>query len=243
MRVRFRRIVVSMDCFYQDPPVLLEVTTKGELVLHNYDRDTEIAAEALGLDPSRCYEIENQWGAIVVYSIARRLYMKKTYASLLPKEVMRELLRVGPLIKEAAESAFRKTTYRKPSSRWIDRAGMSFSPEFFGPRAAVPPSVLTRSNKVWHSKYKKCRYPGIATRLDFSTTVPIYITLLNKIPEGVVYDPRQDVWCMAAGIVEVVNRDNVIVVAGKQGRGVAVDSRNALVQKGSDGSWVVKKWL
>jgi len=245
MRVRYKRIVVPMHCPEEGmaDTALLELTTKGEMVLHGYDRDVDIAAEALGLPVSPCFIIEQQWDVIIVDSIARPQSMRSSYFEVLPQKVMQELLRVGPRIKEAAEEAYYESTYREPSSRWVDRAGMSFKSELFGPRSAVQTSVSGTPEKVWHSKYGKRQYSGVAVRVTLVTTVPAYITLLNKIPHGVVFDPKSKTWCMAASIVKVIDRNSVVVVAGKQGRGVAVDSRRALVQKGSDGSWVVKKWL
>ena len=245
MRVFYKHTVVPIDCVSQDreTPVLFEVTTKGEFVLHNYDHEIDLVLEAFEANTSRCYAITRQWDEIIVDSIAKPSVMRRYYAKILPQKVMQDLLRVGSLLKEAAYSAFKETTYRQPSSKWVDRAGMSFKSEFFGPSAVIKPSVSATPKKAFHSKYKHRQYPGVAVCVRLTTTVPAYITMLNKIPEGVVFDHKQDCWCMTAGIVDVVDRNSTIVVAGKQGRGVAVDSRNALVQRGADGTWTVKKWL
>jgi len=246
MRVRFNPTVAEMDCAPLDPadgPVLIELSTKGEIVLHNYDREAEAAAMALGFDPSKCFEVENTWHLIVYDAIAHPGRCEISCNRLLPTAIKKQLLRVGPLIKKAAEQAFEETTYREPSSRWVDTAGMSFELTITGLRRTTDEYVYGAPKKVWHSKFGKRNYPGVAVDLVLRTSVVSYLTLLNKIPGGVVYDPKQDVWCLAAAVVKVIDRNTAVVSAGKQGRGVAVESLKALVQKAADGNWVVQRWL
>jgi len=46
----------EIDCGY-DEPVVLERTSGGRVVLHNFDVDTELAAQELGFEQSPCYRL------------------------------------------------------------------------------------------------------------------------------------------------------------------------------------------
>jgi hypothetical protein len=120
---------------------------------------------------------------------------------------------------------------------------MYFKFKLLGVSPTGTESVTGEPEKVWHSTFGKRNYPGTKVEIVLATTVRAYIELLNKIPDGVVYDERKEYWAMAAAIVKSLGKDRLIVKAGRQGRGVAVEDAEALVeQTPPHGHWVVTKW-
>ncbi len=239
MRVRFRRVMLETDRAGEDPtrPVVVELTTKGDLVFHNYDLDTDLAAEELGFEPSDTLSLYRNWERAVL------LYGAPAQQRPIPQEFADQLDRVLPRLRQAATEACESSTYREPSSRWVDTAGLGLRFKLIGDANLVHVSVSGEPKKVWHSKFGKRNYPGVALTVLLQTTLRAYITLLNKIPDGVIYDPKKGYWAMAAGIVKVIDRNTAIVKAGKQGRGVSIVDAKALVRKDTEGDWIVQRWL
>ena len=252
MRVLFHPTTVPMDCEPLDPdegPVLLKLTSKGDLVFHNWDSDSDEVLEALGLheETSLCYRIHKNSSPILWFAINESSLFKSGIGSLVPQEIMKQLLKTGKRLKKAATRAFDKTNYRSSSTKWVDSAGTTFKIEFMilgaSQKNAEFTSVEGLPETVWHSKYGKRQYPGKTLEVKIKTSPKLYIELLNKIPDGVIYDPKKDIWCLAAAIIEIIERNSMIVIAGQQGRGLSINRRAALVNKDEDGDWFVKRWL
>lgn len=247
MRTFFKRTFVEIDCLPLDDskPVVAELTSKGELILHNYDEESEIIAAEMGFGVG-CLTLGEEWENFI-----KRLFGPgEANEDIIPKSFMIQAERVSKKIRETAQGAFELSGYREPSSKWVDRAGVAFR-LFIDSIYPENVSVIGTPVKVFHSSYRKRNYPGTLLRLNLTTSLVGYIQLLNKIPDGVIYDPKSDTFCIAAGIDRVISKDKLVVFAGKQGRGVSVDNRTAIAEKvirhSSDGLpitvWVVSRWM
>lgn len=244
MRVRFKPTIAPVDCVPLDSdegPVLLKLTTKGQMELYNWAEEADLVFMGFGDEPP-CFKIIKIWDNLIIDSIERPSALPK-YAKWIPLAIRKELKRTGPRIKKAMKDAFNRTTYRQPSSRYVDTAGLFFRFEIMGVDPTGEEYIGAHQATAWHSKTGKIKYPGQSLTIILHTSVGAYITLLNKIPDGVIYDPKTETWCLVAAIVKVINKNTAIVASAKQGRGLAVIPQNARVEKDSDGDWVVKKWL
>lgn len=257
MRVFFKTGFIEMpQCPSVDEarPVVVKLNKKGVIELLNYDYEViniykRLGISLDGISLSKCDKLKSSWSCYLKDIINQhrdyRFYVdgfdsveELEFINLLEKNAHR----VANSFKKTAVSALEISGYRKPSTTWVDEAGafIRFRIRDVSQIYKDYGSVIGKTSTVWHPTKV---YSGTLLQITIVTTVEGYITMLNKIPSGLIYDPKKDMFCIVASICDVINKNKIIVNAGKQSRGLSITTRNALVEKSKTGDWLVKKWF
>jgi hypothetical protein len=242
MSIRFQPIVAPIDCQGEDEtePVVLELTTRGDLMFHNWDRDADLAAVELGFDIRElpCLALEESWYALFDDESHRPLRLPP--AQSVPDELYGHALEMKDELRERARSAIENSDYRRPEPRYKpfrkqhpEIVFEGLNPTGYERVTAQLGSVLAEIGSA---------VPTIQI-LYFSleTTVQAYMDVLDFIPSGLVWDGQQRL--VVAAIDDVINAKTLIVMAGKQGHSYEVETRRALVRQFDHDDWLVEKWL
>jgi hypothetical protein len=224
----FRKTILQVAC--GDEAHTITLMPSGRLKLNNHNEQTVEAFMAFGAKKPRCLDIRDAF------------YSGDVGA--LPPELAGALHATLQRLRKAAHEALESADYREPSERWVDRAGTDYDI-----KVTASPSletIYTEAEAVWHSKFGKRKYPGTALTIYMMTSVPAYIEVLRYMPKGLAY--LKDGTALAVVAIRKVNRvkrkvDSLVALVGKQGRGLHMMGREALLRRDDEGDWVVKKWL
>lgn len=205
---------------------VLNIDRHGRLLLdtEKHDVDLERALGALGGEMSECVTTLDDWEAGRVRHLTAELQIK-----------MHEAYR--PLLAKA-EEALELADYRRPSDRWVDRAGTKTL------AIIVPPGrehFSSETSKAWHSKSGKRKYPGTKLELVIYISIPSYKKVLRVFKDGLVRDKKGN----DVAVVAIVNKNKdgtLQVVAGKQLLGFSIAAEHAIVVPTDDG-YALKRWL
>jgi len=264
MVIRFNKVAVQLDCEGEDPnePVFAELTVRGDLVFHNWDRAVDAAALELGFKPEQlpCLSLEENYYRL--FDDEERVGDLTLHRAWKP--LLEEALRVKAKLRLRGEEAIATTGYRIPA---LEAEG--WKPLYREPVRAVHFDGLNPNGleAVEGDKTNRMARRGDVVKtisylsLCLNTTVQAYLDVVRFIPSGLVWEKghrwkKDDVWApgrswrvgyqaLVAAVEKVLDDDSLIVVAGRQLPDMRVESQRALVTEFDSRrhEWVIEQWL
>jgi hypothetical protein len=238
--LRFQNIVFTLDdCPPLDEggPVIAELTARGDLVIHNWDRDVDEAGLALGLerDDLPCMALEKGWEEIVGFGRLQLLHN-------LPVKVRSEVKRIIGEIENRGMRALKLADYMTPSQKTGVVGYEAKRVHLHG----LNPS----EHDFITAQVKKMFFPGMTRDV---TTLPIemyitvqgYMDVQNLIRDGVVVDQRRKKLAVV-GIDDVFDDDSMAVRIGYQRRDMSIATRPAIIKRvgrPKKKTWELSMWL
>ena len=138
-----------------------------------------------------------------------------------------------------------QTTYRTGVDDWHD---MPAHVAVFS-RVGCTPCVLGVADTIWRGKKPwRTQYLQLTVHVD----PVLWARLVKRIPGGLVHEGlvhKGDNKRSAVAIIDnapngrMTRPGDLVVLAGKQGRGLSVETLPALVRQGESGEWHVVRWL
>jgi len=239
------------------------LTEKGRLVLcdHRPATDEERVVEAL-LGDCRCRQVLAAWrekdGEA---NLPKQLWEEQAKARGRAKQRRPRSTVARPLKERARQrvakllrASWWKSDYRRAvKSRWVDGTGVALS-SFCGLDGSAV-RIMSETEKIWDSGGKI----RSGTRQTVGLVVPWrrYAELRKAMGlQGMAGDPAlfrdrktgNDHLPLAIapelmGKLRGWKDGDLSVVSGKQGRGLSIDTRDALIRRDEDGEWFLVRWL
>jgi hypothetical protein len=242
--LRFQNIVFSLDgCPALDEygPVVVEVTARGDLVIHNYDRDVDDAALALGLDPEdlTCMALEHAWEMVVGQG-------RIEWIERLPKPLRSEAQRVIGTVRVEAERSLKKSNYDAPFRKDRGRLGEAkYVVNVSGINPTGDEFIRGKIDRhVMQGPGRRERH-YLVLRVYMSITVQGYMDVLNLIHDGLVSDQRNKKLAVV-GVDDILDDDRMAVRVGHQGRDMTISTRPAIISRrgaAKKNNWKLEMWL
>jgi hypothetical protein len=242
----FRPTTTVVDCTALDEsmPVALEFSPIGELILYNWDEESDIAMEALGLE-SQCVSCSDaeEWEKTIIASVNRSFISRRHHSSV-PKTMEKEAARAGAALRSIVEKSYKMTfiprIYNHPSNARI--TGMYQSGDENVDFSEVPAAVKggkTREGRI-------IRQFGVK-RIKIKTTIETLVNMLPVIPGCLVYEPEEDYLTLAMSIVNDWKNDDEMVIRAmrrviKQDGSFGFERQTAIIEQ-IESQWVIAKWL
>lgn len=241
--LRFQNIVFSIDdcpALDESEPVVAELTSRGDLVIHNYDRDVDNAALALGMEPEDlpCMLLEEKWEEIVGLGQLQLLHN-------LPIKIRAEALRVIGEITRSGKRALKLADYSSPSrgkesagydARRVHLRGLNPVDEDF---------VVGQVQRMTiHSGIHSMK-TVVSLAIDMYVTIQGYMDVQNLIRDGVITDQKRKRLAVVS-IEEIFDDDRMAVRVGHQGRDLKITTRTAIIErvgKLKKKTWQLVMWL
>ena len=248
--IRFNKIAVQLPCPGVDPaePVYAELTARGDLVFHNWDREADLAALELGfkVEDLPCLALEENYYLLFEddHTLADLTLHQACHA------FYAEALRVKAQLRQRGEAALENSGYGGPPAPVVIEqqplSGERLRYVWFEGLNPTGQEAVTGG-------VKKLFSVGVqvvaSLAINIHTTVQSYMDVLRFIPSGLVLEKgRKWGWnrrILVAAIDKVLAPDKLFVVAGRQLPDQRIESRRALVTLShpSKQKWRVEKWL
>jgi hypothetical protein len=218
------RIVATTQIACSGENHTLLVDANGKLILPDHDVDLERSLAALGAELPACIVMLDHWKA--------ERYQELT----LP--LRQAVFRVNKRYIDKLRTAIDLADYRKPSTRWVDRAGVEVTISL----ASWRPSIDGESQKVWDTKRS---YSGTFLDIKVRLVLSRYRYMLKTFKNGLIRDAKGKDWVVLSMRKEKKGSPNLFVRAGRQGRGLSIFTAQALAvpDKDAPNGYILKKWL
>jgi hypothetical protein len=242
--IQFRNIVFSVNgcpALDESEPVFAEITSRGDMVIHNYDRSAVQAVLALGLNPEHvpCVALQQTWRMVIDQN---RLEL----INRLPIPLQEEAQRIFSKINVAANKSLDKSNYDEFFHECRENTKQV---EHFVKVTGLNPTGLEQiighvASFVMQTPGRRDRhYPVL--KIYMSITIQGYMDVLNMIQDGLISDQRNK-QMVVVGIDDVLNNDRMIVRVGHQGRDMSVSTRSAIISRRGPLkklNWKLETWL
>ena len=239
MGISFRRVQVALACAEEDDygPTVVQLTPRGDLVFHNWDRESDLIAEEMGFGTSSCLHLYRYWD-----SLHEMLHWPGDRESVEP--LLDELRRVSDLLNAEGVQALSNASYGHPS-------GWSRDPEHnivqfngMGPSDRGIVSSVEYDDAGLHPEMGITR--PVFNRI-ITTTLQAYMDVLNMIPSGLVLeiDPPETRSLAVAAVEEVLQPEAMVVLVGRTPHPFGgIETWRAIVVWDEESDlWLVDRWL
>ena len=244
----FRPTTTVVDCTALDEsmPVVMEFSPIGELILYNWDEESDIAMEALGLE-SQCVACsdERYWKNSIV-KFTNSHFISKRHSGAMPRAMGKEAIRVGHLLKETIKNSYKQTPMANvKKSPFISVRFSGIYQDDSEDVGLVDVPVFSKSGPQLKKQSPVKRYTK--AKIQITTTIQALVNMLPVIPGCLVYEPEEDYWTLAISIVnDWENDDNVVIRAIRRiitdDGSFGFERQTAIIEQ-IESQWVIAKWL
>lgn len=226
---------------------MVELTTRGDLVFHNWDRETDLAMSEIGFDIKEmpCLFLEDHWEKVFW---AWPSETEQDAISLLPKPIRAEARRILSILTEKALDILHSSTYLRPTSSGPHgplTTDYNFKLIGVNPTGGEVIKGATEDNFVDYGD----RIDVTARKLiiHFYTSVQSMLDVLSFIPSGLVTEKNGDRRFVVVSIERRIDDDNLVARVGFQGKAkYNIWTELALIERYQNRKhldWRVKEWM
>lgn len=166
-------------------------------------------------------------------------FARRSLAELPPKTNIRQRFEARAIAD--VRTAIDSTHYREGASQWV-RCDTNF---VIHAEAGLTPAVLGKPAKIWHKKHTwSARY----VELTVYVNPVLWRRLCKHIPLGVVTEESK-INRLAVAVLDKTpavrgsRAGDLVVLAGRQARGLSIESMPALVRQDQQKHWHIVRWL
>jgi len=253
MTIRFKEIVLPVDCARLDEreDVLVELTSRGDLVFHNFDRETAISAVELGFsaDEIPCLFLEQNWEHLFKTTCSTPYEVNKPWRidakfieNSFPYDLKMEAKRVRKNICKKALATIEKARYNTPSSISTFTTSTRTIISITGLNPSGREVIGAEVDRVWGSADFAIHR---AMRIEMFLTIQSYMDVQNLIQDGLIIDRFSKTRAVVVAIDEVIGDSKMIVRAGRQLNNMAIKTVQVLIERENtrNKKWSVVSWL
>ena len=250
MAIRFNKVAVQLACegADQNQPVVARLTARGDLVFQNWNREADLAAVELGFktDNLPCLALEENY--YLLFDDEQHVTELTLHRSYQP--LYAEALRVRAKLRLRGKEAIAHASYRGPVHWSVPLKPIS------GERLqrirfdGLNPTGAERISGGVRTVFVEGSSKAVSVLCVYLyTTVQAYMDVLRFIPSGLVVEksnkPVKGNGRLVAAIDEVLGKDRLLVVAGRQLADMSIRSERAIVILSGvlNREWVIERWL
>lgn len=240
--LQFKNVLAEMDdcsSLSNDDPVIAEVTPRGDLIIHNWDRKTDMVFLGFGmpLEDLPCFTLKETWERVVGRD-------QRQFACDLPPELTREAARFLLEFKSRVSKNVSKANYTPPYLREyiIDRAEIS-TYQLIGLHPSEGEDIDGKIVVIPDDYASQTRRYQVILNIDLRITVQGYMDVLTFIEDGLVHDEYGRL-LFVIGIEEVIDDGRLLVRMGRPDKHQHISTEMALIEQSDpEGDWTLVKYL
>jgi hypothetical protein len=223
----------------------MEFSPIGELILYNWDEESDIAMEALGLESQcvACSDAEEWENSIITF--INRPFIARRHNSIIPKTMGKEATRVGAALRSAIEYSYEKTFIPEINNVQFSIRISGIYQDDSENIDLEKVSMMTKSGPLYRAGRRIKQFSR--SKIQITTTIQALVSMLPVIPGCLVYEPEEDYWTLAMSIVNDWKNDDKMVIRAmrriiKQDGSFGFERQTAIIEQ-IESQWVIARWL